>query len=146
MTAYPKRSPLAAIRAFCVQCQGDSSQAVTGCIDVVCPFYEDRHGSALEKGRHSPVKACREYCKTNCLPEANKEEIRDCGGDTALLGPCPVFPFRLGTNPNISAGTREKLRQAAIKHNHLGLNIEAAALAHAPFKVPESTKTGPAEL
>ena len=114
MTAYPKRSPLAAIRVFCVQCQGDSSQTVTGCIDVACPFHSYRHGSALEKGRHSPVRACRGYCKTNCLPEANKEEIRDCGGNTALLGPCSVFPFRMGKNPNRKP-LSEKRRAALVE-------------------------------
>ena len=136
MTAYPKRTPLTAIRVFCVECQGGLTQAVAECADADCPFHPYRHGSALEKGRHSPVKACRAYCTAYCLPEANAEEIRNCGGDTALLGPCPVFPFRMGTNPNISAETREKRRQTAIKHNPLGLNMVAASLVQAPFELP----------
>ena len=141
-----KRSPLAAIRRFCIQCQGDSFLAVTECNDTTCPFHEYRHGVALEKGRHSPTKACRSFCHEQCQAGAGTEEVRTCGGDTAFLGPCPVFPFRMGTNPNISRETREKARQRELKKLAEGTNSLAKVPAHTPFDAPESTETGRAML
>ena len=96
MTSRPKQDPLKSIRAFCLECQGESAQAVAECADTACPFYPHRHETTLAEGRHSPVLACRAYCFANCLPGAGADEVKDCGGDAALLGPCPVFPFRLG--------------------------------------------------
>ena len=146
MSKTPKRTPLEAIRAFCVECMGGSFQGVTECADKACPFYPYRHGTPLAKGRHSPVRACRVYCFENCLPGSGPEAVKDCGGDTALLGPCPVFPFRMGKNPNISAATREKARQRALETDPLGLRSSKNLQAHAPFDAPESTKAAGAEL
>lgn len=136
-----KRTALKAIRDFCIGCQGDSFQAVAECADAACPFHPYRHGMALEKGRHSPVRACRKYCFEHCLPEAGYETVKDCGGDTALLGPCPVYPFRLGKNPNISEATRQKRRQAALERGPVGIIAAQSSRIHRPFGVPESTKT-----
>lgn len=146
MTTYPKRSPLKAIRTFCIECQGESFQAVTECTDTACAFYPYRHGAALEKGRHSPVRACRAYCSDNCLAGAGHEAVKDCGGDTALLGPCPVFPFRMGTNPNVTAETRAKARQRVLEADPLGLRNAARKQSHALFQAPESTESARAEL
>ena len=144
-TANAASTPLKTIRVFCLQCQSDS-QGVSECADTACPFHDYRHGKRLNSGEHRPLKACREYCTKYCLPEATAKEIHACGGDTALLGPCPVFPFRLGTNPNISAETRAKRRQVAIKHNSLGLNMALTSLIHGSFSAPESTEKKPAGL
>lgn len=146
MTTYLKRSPLEAIRVFCIECQGGSFQGVTECADTACAFHPYRHGTALEKGRHSPVRACRAYCFDNCLPGAGADAVKDCGGDTALLGPCPVFPFRMGKNPNISAATREKARQRALETDPLGLRNSKKLQVHTPFEAPESTEGTRAEL
>jgi hypothetical protein len=146
MSTYPKRSPLEAIRVFCIECQGGSFQGVIECADTACAFYPYRHGTALEKGRHSPVKACKAYCSENCLAGAGYEAVKDCGGDTALLGPCPVFPFRMGTNPNISAESRAKARQRALETDPLGLRSAKKIQAHSAFDAPESTGSPRAEL
>ena len=146
MTTYPKRSPLEAIRVFCVECQGGSFQGVTECADRDCPFHPYRHGAALAKGHHSHVRACRAFCFENCLPVAGVDTVKDCGGDTALLGPCPVFPYRLGKNPNISAATREKRRQAALERGPVGIIATQNSRIHTPSDAPESTEGARGEL
>lgn len=114
-TKYPKRSPLEAIRIFCVWCQGGSFQGVEECADLNCPFYPYRHGAALEKGKHSPVRACRAYCSEYCLPGSSREDVNTCGGDCSPQGPCPVFSFRMGTNPNKSKPLSDKRRAALVE-------------------------------
>lgn len=140
MSTQIRRSPLVAIRAFCVECQGGSPNAVTECNDTACAFHPYRHGAALEKGRHSPVRACKAYCFENCLPGAAPNEVSDCLGDKALLGPCPVFPFRMGRNPNISEATREKCREEASKRVVKGKFGFCKTIVHTPFDDPEPTK------
>ena len=133
MIKYPKRTALEAIRFFCVECQGGSFQGVTECHDLACAFFPYRHGEYIGSGQHKPTGAIKAYCQACC------EDVKGCGGDTAVLGPCPVFPFRLGVNPNITAETRERMRQSAIKNNPLGL-------IQRPFDAPGSTKSRRATL
>ena len=89
MTIYARRSSLKAIRTFCIGCQGESFQALTECADTACPFYPYRHGAALEKGRHSPVRACRAYCSENCLPGAGADAVKELRRDKR--GPGAAF-------------------------------------------------------
>ena len=145
MTIYPKRSPLTAIRAFCIQCQGEAYQAIIDCADTACPFFPYRRGAALDKGAHRPLPAIRAYCRKHCLPDA-ADDIRTCGGDTALFGPCPVFPFRLGANPNISEATKQARRERVLKRMEEGTHNLIATRHHAPFDAPESTKSARGEL
>lgn len=143
MNAYAKRSPLEVIRVFCIECQSGSFQGVSECADTACPFYPYRHGLALEKGRHSPVRACRKYCFENCLPDSGPEEIRMCGGDTALLGPCLVFPFRMGKNPNKQKPLSEE-RRASLLEN--GKKYHFKPGPKGAFTSSESTETTRGEL
>ena len=122
MTDYPRRSPLKAVRTFCVECQGDSFPAVTECRDLACPFYAYRHGTPPEGQPHKPLRGIKTYCSNFCLPDGGRDAVLACQGDKALSGPCPVFPFRLGVNPNISAETREKARQRELKKMADGSN------------------------
>lgn len=140
------RSALKTIRAFCTECQGGLPQAVSECADIACLFYPYRHGKALARGQHQPVKAIRRYCFNNCLPGAGAKSVRDCGGDTALLGPCPVFSFRLGKNPNFSEATRLQRRQRALELNPLGLQTLNQTQHQVCFDAPESTKRALADL
>ena len=135
MSRHTKRSPLKAIRAFCVECQGDSFQAVSECKDTACPFYAYRSGDALPAGQHKPMSAIKAYCFGNCLPGASREAIADCQGNKAYAGPCPVFPFRLGKNPNISEETREKARQRELRKVADGSNPLLKLPAHRLFDV-----------
>ncbi len=54
METYPRRlTPLRAIRAFCLECVGDSPSEVEACPSVrTCPLWPYRKG-------HSPVKRGR---------------------------------------------------------------------------------------
>ena len=142
MTTYPKRTPLEAIRVFCVECQGGSFQGVSECGDTACPFHLYRHGSALAKGKHAPVRACRAYCFTYCLLDSGADAVRDCGGNTALLGPCPVFPFRMGKNPNRRALSPE--RRAALIES--GRKFAFKPGAKRALEASESAETKQADL
>lgn len=142
MTTFPKRTPLEAIRQFCIECMGGSYQGVTECVDAACPFRPYRHGSALKKGKRAPVRACKAYCFENCLPGAGADQIRDCGGDTALLGPCPVYPFRLGKNPHLQRALSPERRAALIESGRKYLFTPGAKGALRP---PESTEPSRAE-
>ena len=145
-TMKKTQSPLKSIRAFCVECQGGLFQAVSECTDAACPFHPYRRGKPLAKGKHSPIRACRAYCFKYCLPEAGTKEVRNCGGDTALLGPCPVFPFRMGKNPNISQETRARRSQAALDRGPVGIIATQKSRIQTAFESPESTKTTHADL
>jgi len=45
----------------------------------------------------TPKETVRAYC-THCLglTQFNAEAVRDCQGDQAYAGPCPLFPYRMG--------------------------------------------------
>jgi len=47
--------------------------------------------------KKTPKQAQRALCK-NCLglSQWNREAARDCQGDKAMCGPCPLYPYRLG--------------------------------------------------
>lgn len=141
MSNYPKRTPLKAIRTFCIECQGESFQAVTECADAACPFYPYRHGTPPEGARHQPMKAIKQYCLNNCQCGAGRQDVVECQGDKAVLGPCPVFPFRLGVNPNISDATKEQRRLRAQERAQKGTFGFSRATHQTPFDTPESTKT-----
>lgn len=142
----PNKTPLTAIRAFCMACQGDYAPAVADCLDTACPFHPYRHGTPLAKGQHRPTSTIRRYCLEYCQAGAGPEEVRTCAGDTALLGPCQVFPFRFGTNPNIRPETRAKHRKAALERDPLGLNLGSVPQAQRPTQAPQSTKNIQATL
>jgi len=47
--------------------------------------------------KFTPTQTVRAYC-THCLglPQFNKEVVKDCQGDLAYQGPCPLFLYRMG--------------------------------------------------
>jgi hypothetical protein len=116
---------------------------VAECADLHCPFHPYRHGIALDKGRHAPLRACKTYCSQNCLPDSVTEGIWDCGGDKSLLGPCPVFPFRLGTNPNVSQETRATRRAKALERVAKGTAGFLKTAHHRPIEASNSTENHP---
>lgn len=108
------RTPLEAIRKFCVicvgspydveSCGGDKFQNGGSDSKGVCHFYKYRMGS----GRPS-VKLIRKTCLW-CMGDS-QDFVRDC-----WTPDCALHPYRMGTNPNITEETREKRRQKALKH------------------------------
>ena len=141
-----RRSPLKAIRVFCVECQGGSFQSVIDCHDMRCPLYEYRHGIALEAGLHRPLRAIKMYCFDHCQAGMCRNVVENCQGNMAFVGPCPLFPFRLGVNPNIGMETREKARLRELKKVADGSNSLLILPNQRPFDAPESTKTRQAIL
>jgi hypothetical protein len=131
------KSPLTSIRRFCVDCQGGSFEAVINCTDLICPFYEYRYGDKLPTGRHSPVKACKTYCHAYCNP-GGPDEVRNCQGDKAEFHPCPVYPFRMGRNPNKQKPLSEERRLALVE---MGKKYAFKPGAKAPFQPPKSNET-----
>jgi hypothetical protein len=79
------------------------------------------------------LRAIKRYCHEYCQAGAGRAETVNCQGDKSLDGGrgCPVFLFRLGTNPNISAETREKRRREA-----------ARRVAEGMFGFPKETHHG----
>ena len=139
-----RRSPLKTIRMFCLECQGSSSIAVKECRDTTCPFQPHRYGTLPKVKGHQPMKAIRNYCLAYCQFGSRKEVI-NCEGDNAMSGPCPLFPFRLGVNPNITPETREKRRQAALRHDPLRVLKIKISLHQTSFDGPQSTQKGEKE-
>ena len=144
----PTRSPLKAVRAFCMQCQGNSSDGVAECNFADCPFYDYRHGVALPKGQHSPIRACKKYCHEQCQAGApsGSDEVKNCQGDKAILGPCPVFPYRLGKNPNVSEETKQGRRERALKRIGEGTHNMFKTRSHDTFQSPELPESCRADL
>jgi hypothetical protein len=120
---------------------------VRECKDIACYFYPYRLGIPPEGQPHQPLSAIKTYCFENCQAGAGRDEVLNCKGDhcyedNTVHGPCPVFPFRFGKNPNISVETREKLRQIALLRDPLALQAGKIFQALARFYAPESHETG----
>ena len=83
---------LAAIRSFCLACQGRSSARVRDCEDEACPLHAFRLGdeAMLEK---APLRAVRGYCLLCCGGE--RAEVRSC----AARAGCVLWSYRFGVSP-----------------------------------------------
>ena len=49
--------------------------------------------------KSTPMESVHKYCR-ECVcgdKQFNPEEVRNCTGDKAFLGPCPMYPYRMGT-------------------------------------------------
>ena len=109
----PRKTALESIRLFCVQCMGGSPSLVTDCPSSNCVLYPYRSGAIADGASRRLLKVIKTFCD-GCAP------CGDVAGCTASrcylsLDPCPVWPFRNGTNPYIGRVQREKLRQHAQK-------------------------------
>jgi len=92
------KTPLKAIRAFCVECVGspyevrdcggDKCLGDQGDENNVCYFFSYRLG----RGRPS-VKTIRKQC-LECM-SGRRDFVRECGSSD-----CPIWPYRMGKNPN----------------------------------------------
>jgi hypothetical protein len=68
--------------------------------------------------RRTAIKSIRDFCVRVCCC-GDMEYVRECPDGVSHQGvpPCPLWPFRMGHNPNISDEAREKSRQAAKSRN-----------------------------
>jgi len=86
------KTPLEALRAYCVHCNGGSFAEVKKCdAKKTCQFWNYRLG----RGRPS-VKLFRKFC-IDCMGgggRVSSELVRTC-----IVEDCFCFPYRFGTNP-----------------------------------------------
>ena len=111
---YRNLTPTEAARSFCKKycCCGSLStfNACNGKVlfsKKICPFVSLKSG----KGRIS-VKKIRYHCLYFCM-DGSKLAVKECTNEE-----CPLWPFRLGTNPNYSNETR-KLKSKLAKKQKL---------------------------
>lgn len=111
-------SALKAIREHCVLCvngkaQKSNLEIIKTCEHEKCPLWPYRMGVRPTDGTpHRPLKACRTFCVEECLAGV-PSEVPTCQGDQWVIAPCPLYPFRMGKNPNISPAARERMKDRA---------------------------------
>lgn len=67
--------------------------------------------------RRSAIKSIRQYCVETCCA-GDQEYVRECPGNSLNISvSCPLWPYRMGKNPNISDETRTKRRELAKSRN-----------------------------
>jgi hypothetical protein len=98
-----RSTPLQAIRERCLWCNHGSKKEVWDCTDW-CPLTPYRMGTTGGLKKPDPLKAIREKC-IDCVE--NIGEVRKC----VSVSSCPLWPFRLGKNPNISGKKRATVRK-----------------------------------
>jgi len=69
--------------------------------------------------KRSAIKSIRAYCIEVCCA-GDLEYVRNCPDGPKHPTPCPLWNFRMGTNPNISEEAREKRRQIALEKGICG--------------------------
>ena len=114
-------TPFEAIRKHCLMCFQNSLAGIRECADTLCPLWPYRLGTRPDGLPHRPLKACRRFCVEQCLA-GEASEVKSCQGDKAVLGPCPLYRFRMGRNPNISEATRAKQRETALRQQRVPPN------------------------
>lgn len=106
-----RRTPLQAIRAQCLHCNGGNDSEVRRCDGDgrepgfhECPFHPYRLG----KGRAS-VRTIRRFC-LQCMG-GSTECVRECDDED-----CFCYPYRMGTNPAFKG----KVRGASLMSSRQG--------------------------
>jgi len=87
------RSPLEAIRAFCLWCCGESAAEVRKCPATGCAFFSYRSGKITPATASSLLKAIEARC-LDCKPDG----AADCDASQAYKShpSCPCWPYRMG--------------------------------------------------
>ena len=104
---------IAAIRQFCLECQGASSRSVRSCPDDQCPLWAWRMAAlpgespvapeAVEAGdvARAALRAVRRQCM-NCA--GKRREVRAC----PARGSCPLWHCRFGVRPQTYKAVRRR--------------------------------------
>jgi hypothetical protein len=107
-----QKTPLQAVRKFCVECCGGSKPDVKTCRGdrpimggdyPNCPLFPHRGGR-----KRISVKTIRKHCII-CTNNSH-DAIRECPSTK-----CPLYPFRMGTNPNYKEETKKLKSKLAKK-------------------------------
>lgn len=107
--ARGRSGPLAAIRQFCLECQGSSSRAVRACGDGHCPLWAWRLASLPSEecpasAADAPRQALR-VIRRQCMGCAgDRAEVRAC----AARETCPLWHYRFGVRPQTYKAVRRR--------------------------------------
>ena len=97
------RSPLLAVRRFCLACQGDAPSAVRACADTACSLWPWRLPEA-PKGPEA-ARAVLRAVRRQCLACAgSRAEVRSC----AAREGCPLWRWRFGVRPQTYKAVRRR--------------------------------------
>ncbi len=132
-----RRTPLLAIRAFCVECMGGSAQLVAECAASTCPFHGQRMGTIDPGASRRLLKVIKSYCAGQCQ---SQEDPAGCSAGKGYLGlaPCPCWPYRLGRNPYFSEKARAERRERGLKYG-FGAAQEPVSLSRIDETPPAHT-------
>lgn len=155
-------TPLQSIRRKCLWCCAGSHTEVRLCPAEGCPLWEYRLGKRPAQSHRTPVQAIKAKCR-DCCGET-WADVQKCPGQKLADGACPLFGFREGSNPNISAETRARQR-AALERRRLVekrqssplvatsetegrvfVHPEGEGLGNAPFLFNPATAGNPAQV
>ena len=115
-----KGTPLYAVRQFCIQCVGNAKSQIKKCGGdrpimggeySCCPLYKHRMGK-----KRVTVATIRKHCMI--CTNGSYDAIRECPSTE-----CPLYPFRMGHNPNYKESTKKIKSKLAKKQglDKLGL-------------------------
>ena len=117
-------TPLQAVRRFCIQCVGNVKSEIRDCRGdkpflsgvKCCPLFKHRFG----RGRIS-VLEIRKHCLRLCM-NGSRDAVRCC-----LSTECPLYPFRMGTNPNYKESTKKLKSKLAKKQGLSKIGLKSRA-------------------
>jgi len=107
---------LRAIRKFCLDCMGNSSNLVNECPSINCKFYPYRFGKKPDiKPKITPLKSIRLYC-VECVETS--DEVRKC-----TMPDCPVYYYRFGKNPKLKGkGNLKSIQKINSRRSECNIN------------------------
>lgn len=102
--------PVAAIRQFCLECQGNSSRSVRQCADEDCPLWGWRM-AAIEAdsrpewhGPDAPRRALRVIRGQCMMCAGSRADVRQC----AAREDCVLWRYRFGVRPQTYKEVRRR--------------------------------------
>jgi len=129
-----RRTPLLAIRTFCLACMGGNAQLVTECHSTTCRLYAYRAGAIEPGADRRLLRVIKAYCAGQCL---TGEDPFGCtaGKEYLDLGACSLWPYRRGRNPaRAGMGNVRNLKSSVAPHPHpvSRSRIDEKAPGHSP--------------
>ena len=117
-------TPLHAVRRFCIECVGNVKSQIRNCGGdkpimggeyPCCPLFPHRGGR-----KRISVKTIRKHCMI--CTNGSHDAIRECPSTE-----CPLYPFRMGTNPNYKKSTKKIKSKLAKKQGLSKLGLDSRA-------------------
>jgi len=97
-----KSTPMRAIRAYCLTCQGKDKALVKTCFKVDCSLHQLRLGRKDQPG--SPITKIKQRC--HGCGEGTAQAIRKCE-----ITDCEIYQYRNGKSPAHQASWRKRHNQ-----------------------------------